>query len=114
MVRGFQSSARSRDIGAGDECLGDRAVGRHRAVAVVRLAPPSDPQRNRDPPETEGGPRFVEVDTAGSFMIEILLEGAASLPDAARSNPGRYFSCVHGAQNGKLPGNIAVWHLWVN
>lgn len=39
---------------------------------------------------------------------------AASLPDAARSEHGRYFSYVHGAHNGKLPGNIAVWHLWVN
>jgi hypothetical protein len=36
------------------------------------------------------------------------------LPDAARSDHGRYFSYVHGAHRGKLPGNIAVWHLWVS
>lgn len=37
-----------------------------------------------------------------------------SLPDAARSDHGRYFAYVHGSQSGQLPGDIAVWHLWVN
>lgn len=39
---------------------------------------------------------------------------AALLPDAARSSHGRYFSYVHDAQSGESPGDIAVWHLWVN
>lgn len=47
-------------------------------------------------------------------VVSLPQKCAVSLPDAARSDHRRYFSYVHGAQSGKLPGNIAVWHLWVN
>ncbi|MER9558206.1 hypothetical protein [Mesorhizobium sp. M0323] len=47
-------------------------------------------------------------------VVSLPQKCAASLPDAVRSDHGRYFSYVHGAQNGKLPGDIAVWHLWVS
>lgn len=38
---------------------------------------------------------------------------APSLPDAAISDHGRYFTYVHGSHVGKAPGDIRVWHLWV-
>lgn len=47
-------------------------------------------------------------------VVSLPKKCASSLPDAAKSDHGRYFSYVHGAQRGKLPGDIAVWHLWVN
>ncbi|WP_421915775.1 hypothetical protein [Mesorhizobium sp.] len=47
-------------------------------------------------------------------VVSLPQKCAVSLPDAARSDHGRYFTYVHGAQSGKLPGDIAVWHLWVN
>ncbi|HEY8213986.1 MAG TPA: hypothetical protein VIG36_07645 [Methylocystis sp.] len=47
-------------------------------------------------------------------VVSLPQKCALSLPDAARSDHGRYFSYAHGAQSGKPPGNIAVWHLWVN
>jgi hypothetical protein len=47
-------------------------------------------------------------------VVSLPQKCALSLLDAARSDHERYFSYVHGAQSGKLPGNIAVWHLWVS
>jgi hypothetical protein len=47
-------------------------------------------------------------------VVSLPQKCAVSLPDAARSDHGRYFLYVHGAQSGEAPGNIAVWHLWVN
>lgn len=47
-------------------------------------------------------------------VVSLPQKCAVSLPDAARSDHGRYFSYVHGAQKDELPGNIAIWHLWVN
>lgn len=38
----------------------------------------------------------------------------SSLPDAALSIHGRYFSYAHGNQKGELPGDITIWHLWVH
>lgn len=40
--------------------------------------------------------------------------GLSNLQDACRSDHERCFSYVHGEQHGHLPGNIAVWHLWVS
>lgn len=47
-------------------------------------------------------------------VVSLPQKCAIALPDAARSDHGRYFTYVHGSQNGRLPGDIAVWHLWVN
>jgi hypothetical protein len=47
-------------------------------------------------------------------VVSLPQKCALALQDAARSDHARYFSYVHGAHSGKSPGNIAVWHLWVN
>lgn len=47
-------------------------------------------------------------------VVSLPYKCALSLPDAARSDHGRYFAYVHGGQSGDLPGDIAVWHLWLN
>ncbi|PKR56537.1 MULTISPECIES: hypothetical protein [Thalassospira] len=61
---------------------------------------------------------FLEAATRRSppeyAVVSLPQKCAVSLPDAARSEHGRYFKYVHGGQGGKLPGDIAVWHLWVS
>jgi hypothetical protein len=47
-------------------------------------------------------------------VVSLPQKCAEKLPDAARSDHGRYFTYVHGAQNGKPPGDIVTWHLWVS
>lgn len=46
-------------------------------------------------------------------VISLPKKCVASLPDAAKSDHGRYFTYVHGGSVGELPGDISVWHLWI-
>lgn len=69
------------------------------ATISGHLYPYLDASSKRTPPE------YAVVSLPGRC--------APSLPDAAVSDHGRYFTYVHGSHLGKAPGDIRVWHLWV-